>query len=169
MDHPHPPDELTARGLTSVPGPTTPRSHSARPTCNGYSATRTTWASFAIEASSTGQARTTRDARDLAAGPGAPRLPATSPARSSASIPTTSRVRVYCGTCGSRLIVSHAKNRHGTVYPYFICVGRQQKRTDCRNKPFESIKSRRWSPMRTPRYASPQNRPTGFETSSSTR
>ena len=38
---------------------------------------------------------------------------------------------VYCGTCGSRLVVSHAKNRHGTVYPYFICVGRQQKRTNC--------------------------------------
>ena len=41
---------------------------------------------------------------------------------------------VYCGTCQSRLIVSHAKNRHGTVYPYFICLGRQQKRTDCRQQ-----------------------------------
>ena len=41
---------------------------------------------------------------------------------------------VYCGTCESRLIVSHAKNRHGTVYPYFICLGRQQKRTDCRQQ-----------------------------------
>ena len=38
---------------------------------------------------------------------------------------------VYCGACGSRLVVSHAKNRHGTVYPYFICIGRQQKRTPC--------------------------------------
>ena len=38
---------------------------------------------------------------------------------------------VYCGACGSRLVVSHAKNRHGTVYEYFICVGRQQKRTTC--------------------------------------
>lgn len=38
---------------------------------------------------------------------------------------------VYCGTCGSRLLVSHAKNRHGTIYPYFICVGRQQKRNAC--------------------------------------
>jgi site-specific DNA recombinase len=38
---------------------------------------------------------------------------------------------VFCGQCGSRLIVSHAKNRHGTVYPYFICVGRHQKRTGC--------------------------------------
>ncbi len=41
---------------------------------------------------------------------------------------------VYCGACGSRLIVSHAKNRHGTVYRYFICLGRQQKRTDCRQQ-----------------------------------
>ena len=38
---------------------------------------------------------------------------------------------VFCGDCGSRLIVSRATNRHGTTYPYFICVGRQQKRTAC--------------------------------------
>ncbi len=41
---------------------------------------------------------------------------------------------VYCGNCGSRLVVSHAKNRHGTIYEYFICVGRQQKRTDCKQQ-----------------------------------
>ena len=41
---------------------------------------------------------------------------------------------VYCGSCGSRLVVSHAKNRHGTTYEYFICLGRQQKRTDCRQQ-----------------------------------
>ena len=38
---------------------------------------------------------------------------------------------VFCGQCGSRLIVSYAKNRWGRVYPYFICIGRQQKRTAC--------------------------------------
>lgn len=38
---------------------------------------------------------------------------------------------VYCGGCGSRLIVSNAKNRHGNVYPYFVCSGRHSKRTDC--------------------------------------
>jgi len=38
---------------------------------------------------------------------------------------------VFCGQCGSRLIVSYAKNRWGSVYPYFICIGRQQKRTAC--------------------------------------
>ena len=39
---------------------------------------------------------------------------------------------LFCGHCGSRLIVTHTKNRHGHVYPYFICIGRHQKRTDCR-------------------------------------
>lgn len=38
---------------------------------------------------------------------------------------------IFCGQCGSRLIVCHAKGRGGT-YPYFICIGRQQKRTDCK-------------------------------------
>jgi len=38
---------------------------------------------------------------------------------------------IYCGTCGSRLIVCHAKSHTGTVYPYFICVGRQHDRTSC--------------------------------------
>jgi site-specific DNA recombinase len=37
---------------------------------------------------------------------------------------------IFCGQCGSRLIVCHAKGRGGT-YPYFICLGRQQKRTAC--------------------------------------
>ncbi len=38
---------------------------------------------------------------------------------------------VYCGTCGERLIVTKTTNRYGTVYPYFVCIGRQQRRTDC--------------------------------------
>ena len=38
---------------------------------------------------------------------------------------------IYCGQCGSRLIVSNAKNRHGNVYCYFVCSGRHSKRTDC--------------------------------------
>jgi site-specific DNA recombinase len=40
---------------------------------------------------------------------------------------------IYCGQCNSRLIVCHAKGRGGT-YPYFICIGRQQKRTDCKQR-----------------------------------
>ena len=38
---------------------------------------------------------------------------------------------VFCGSCGSRLIVTMSKNRHGTVYPYFICLGRHPKTTNC--------------------------------------
>lgn len=41
---------------------------------------------------------------------------------------------VYCGSCESRLVVQHAKNRHGVIYEYFVCVGRHQKRTDCQQK-----------------------------------
>ncbi|MGH3630851.1 MAG: recombinase family protein [Sciscionella sp.] len=41
---------------------------------------------------------------------------------------------VFCGDCGSRLIITNAKNRHGTIYPYFICIGRQMKRTNCTRK-----------------------------------
>lgn len=41
---------------------------------------------------------------------------------------------VFCGDCGERLIISLSKNRYGVVYPYFICVGRQQKRGDCQQR-----------------------------------
>lgn len=40
---------------------------------------------------------------------------------------------IFCGQCGSRLIVTHAKGRGGT-YPYFICIGRQEKRTACKQR-----------------------------------
>ncbi len=38
---------------------------------------------------------------------------------------------VACGQCGERLGVTKTKNRHGTVYPYFYCLGRQKHRSDC--------------------------------------
>lgn len=38
---------------------------------------------------------------------------------------------VYCSNCGSRLVITHAKNSKGTIYPYFMCVGRHRKRTGC--------------------------------------
>ncbi|NEW30415.1 recombinase family protein [Nocardia cyriacigeorgica] len=41
---------------------------------------------------------------------------------------------VFCGGCGSRLIVTHAKNRRGTVYSYFVCLGRHQKFNDCQRR-----------------------------------
>ncbi|WP_198668736.1 recombinase family protein [Homoserinimonas sp. OAct 916] len=41
---------------------------------------------------------------------------------------------VYCRQCGSRLMVTNAKSRSGTIYPYFICAGRHAKRTNCEQK-----------------------------------
>ncbi|MFN2539829.1 MAG: recombinase family protein [Mycobacteriales bacterium] len=41
---------------------------------------------------------------------------------------------VFCGRCESRLIVTHAKGRWGTIYPYFICIGRQRHKLSCKQK-----------------------------------
>jgi site-specific DNA recombinase len=38
---------------------------------------------------------------------------------------------IFCGQCGSRLIVNYAKGRRGGIYPYFICGGRQRDKTSC--------------------------------------
>jgi site-specific DNA recombinase len=48
---------------------------------------------------------------------------------------------LYCGQCGSRLIVTNAKSRLGRIYPYFICIGRHQKRNNCTFKavPIETV------------------------------
>ena len=41
---------------------------------------------------------------------------------------------IYCGECGSRMIVTYAKNHAGVVYPYFVCAGRHNKRVPCKLK-----------------------------------
>jgi site-specific DNA recombinase len=41
---------------------------------------------------------------------------------------------IACGYCGSQMIVTNAKSRSGRIYPYFVCIGRHQKRTDCTMK-----------------------------------
>jgi DNA invertase Pin-like site-specific DNA recombinase len=41
---------------------------------------------------------------------------------------------VFCASCESRLTITYAKNRHGSIYPYFVCAGRHSKRTDCQRK-----------------------------------
>ncbi len=41
---------------------------------------------------------------------------------------------VYCGGCGSRLIIQYAKSKNGLHYPYFSCRGRHAKVTDCKLK-----------------------------------
>ena len=38
---------------------------------------------------------------------------------------------VYCGACGSRLMISNARSGSGNIYPYFVCAGRHSKRTHC--------------------------------------
>lgn len=38
---------------------------------------------------------------------------------------------VYCGQCGERLIITNARNRHGKVYPYFVCSGRHSGKNAC--------------------------------------
>ena len=38
---------------------------------------------------------------------------------------------VFCGDCGSRLIISKSRGRAGKVYPYYVCSGRHNKFTDC--------------------------------------
>ncbi len=38
---------------------------------------------------------------------------------------------VFCGQCGSRLIVCNAKSSRGTIYPYFVCASRHAGRGDC--------------------------------------
>ena len=44
------------------------------------------------------------------------------------------RGSVFCGTCGSRLMLTTAKNRWGNIYPYLICSGRTRKATDCQRQ-----------------------------------
>jgi site-specific DNA recombinase len=41
---------------------------------------------------------------------------------------------IFCGSCGSRLIVTKTKNRYGVIYPYFVCLGRHQKTAACTRK-----------------------------------
>ncbi|MGH9074997.1 MAG: zinc ribbon domain-containing protein [Acidimicrobiales bacterium] len=38
---------------------------------------------------------------------------------------------VYCGACGSRLMISNARSASDNIYPYFVCAGRHAKRTHC--------------------------------------
>jgi hypothetical protein len=35
---------------------------------------------------------------------------------------------LYCAECGSRLVFSRIKNRHGKVYDYFCCLGRKSRK-----------------------------------------
>ena len=41
------------------------------------------------------------------------------------------RGSVFCGKCGSRLIVNVSKGRHGGIYPYFVCMGQKRRPAQC--------------------------------------
>jgi site-specific DNA recombinase len=41
---------------------------------------------------------------------------------------------LHCGRCGRRLGLMHAKSRSGARYPYFFCLGRQERPSSC-NQP----------------------------------
>jgi hypothetical protein len=38
---------------------------------------------------------------------------------------------VFCGQCGHRLLITHARNKYGKIYPYVVCAGRQRNRDSC--------------------------------------
>ncbi len=44
------------------------------------------------------------------------------------------RGSVFCGTCGSRLMITTARNRWGTSYLYLVCSGRTRRITDCQRQ-----------------------------------
>ena len=103
-----------------------------------------------------GQARATGQRRDLAARSRRPRRPQPVAARSSAFTTTTSKAPSVCGQCGSRLIITNARSRHGKIYPYFVCVGRHQKRTDCT---FKAILIETVERKVEAHYAAPRSQP----------
>ena len=45
---------------------------------------------------------------------------------------------ISCGRCGSRMIFSRNKGRHGAIYDYFVCIGRHSKHDPC-DLPYVSI------------------------------
>ena len=38
---------------------------------------------------------------------------------------------LFCARCDSRMGVSHSQGKNGSIYPYFYCLGRNKKRTEC--------------------------------------
>ena len=41
---------------------------------------------------------------------------------------------VFCKNCGSRMIINYTRSHTGVRYPYFVCGGRHNKRTDCKQR-----------------------------------
>lgn len=47
---------------------------------------------------------------------------------------------LHCGQCGSLIGLTNTRNRHGSIYPNFYCIGRQHKRTHC-NQPYVPVET----------------------------
>jgi len=41
---------------------------------------------------------------------------------------------LYCHSCGSRMFINYTKSHSGVRYPYFVCGGRHNKVTHCKQK-----------------------------------
>lgn len=41
---------------------------------------------------------------------------------------------LFCKNCGSRMFINYTKSRSGVRYPYFVCGGRHNKVTNCKQK-----------------------------------
>lgn len=60
---------------------------------------------------------------------------------------------LFCGRCRARLGISHSTGKTGTIYPYFYCLGRNKKRSDCQ-LPYLAVESveravaRHWRTLR---------------------
>ncbi|WP_454150200.1 zinc ribbon domain-containing protein [Microbacterium lacticum] len=54
-------------------------------------------------------------------------------------------------------MINNTRARNGSVYPYFVCLGRHQKRNDCTQAAIRvsDVEDAR----RTARHASPRTRP----------
>ncbi len=125
-------DELTSRGLVSLPTPKRP-STTARgvlgtpnpdePVLQG----RRDLPRHRLQ----GRAPPARPGRGLVSGAVRPHRAQDSAAKATQVHDHYLKSTVYCGACGSRLIVSNAKEPARQRLPHFVCSGRHSKRTDC--------------------------------------
>ena len=51
---------------------------------------------------------------------------------------------LFCAKCGSRLGFGYSRGKGGTKYPYFYCLGRNKKRTDCNLPYLQTEQVERW-------------------------
>ena len=124
-------EELTNRGLISVPGPKTPSqplkiSHFHRMLRHPYYTGIVRYAGVMypgrheplVSVDTWNAVQDMLDSKNLAG-------------ETQRAHPHYLKGSIFCGGCGSRLIVNNAKGRHGGIFPYFVCVGRQKNPESC--------------------------------------